>query len=76
MAIAAPAPSLSIGRIEDPVTIKESSALFQEAGHPVAESTLRRWAKEEDLYSVRARGTTWYSDSDLLELHKRRVLDT
>lgn len=71
MAIAATAPSLNAGRIEDPVTIEESSALFAQTGHPVPPSTLRHWAKQAGLKSVRGQ----YSDSDLLELHRRRVLD-
>lgn len=74
MAIAAPAPSMSIGRIKDPVTIRESLALFRRTGHPVKESNLRRWAKLDGLTSVRAEGTTWYSWSELLVLHRERVL--
>ncbi len=73
MAIAAPAPSTGIGPIKDPVTITEALALFSETGHPVKETNLRRWVKEAGLKSVRRGRTVWYSDSDLLELHARKV---
>ncbi|MFM9373320.1 hypothetical protein [Streptomyces sp. Da 82-17] len=73
MAIAALTPSVAVGPISDPVTIKESVALFAETGHPVSESTLRRWIKRAGLLGVRSAGETWYSDSEILELHRDRV---
>ncbi len=69
MATAAPAPTLGYGPIEDPVTLREASALFAETPHPIPESTLRRLAKKAGLKSVRG----CYSDSELLELHRDRV---
>ena len=69
MATAVPAPTITTGTIEDPVTLREAVALFAETGHPVAESTLRRLAKKAGLTSVRG----YYSDSALLELHRDRV---
>lgn len=73
MAIAALTPSFGIGPIEDPVTIKEALALFAETGHPVSDSSLRRWVKKDGLTGIKYQGETWYSDSDLLELHARHV---
>ncbi|MFE1949965.1 MerR family transcriptional regulator [Streptomyces sp. NPDC059524] len=71
MATAALSPS--VGRIEDPVTIKEAVALFAQTGYPVPESTLRRWAKEAGLRTSRSGGSVHYSDSELLVLHADRT---
>jgi len=74
MAIAAPAPSTNADRFGDLVTIREALALFDRAGFPVKESNLRRWAKLDRLESERSGGTTWYSWSDLLVLHREHVI--
>lgn len=74
MAIAAPAPSPSADRFSDAVTVREALALFRRTGYPVKESSLRRWARQDGLESDHAGGTTWYSWSDLLVLHRERVV--
>lgn len=74
MAIAAPAPSPSVDPLRDPVTIREALALFDQTGYSVKESNLRRWARQDRLQSERSRGTTCYSWTALLVLHRERVV--
>ncbi|WP_042174623.1 DNA-binding protein [Streptomyces sp. NBRC 110035] len=60
-------------QIEDPVTYQEAAALFARTGHDAPVSTLRRWAKEDRLETVKSGRTVYVSWSDLLEAHAKRM---
>lgn len=65
---------LPIG-IEDPVSLKEASALFDRTDHKASVETLRRWVHEDDLETEhrgpkRVLHVSW---SDLLEAHFKRT---
>jgi hypothetical protein len=70
MATAALSPTATPDGRQDSVTIGEFCALLVPTGYHVPESTMRRWAKQAGLTSVKG----WYSDSELLELHARHML--
>ncbi|MEU6979669.1 hypothetical protein [Streptomyces sp. NPDC046371] len=53
----------------DLVTYKEAKALFAETGHPVSESTMRRWMKDIDRATVKLAGVVYVPFSDLLVAH-------
>ncbi|MGW5003199.1 hypothetical protein ACWEP8_36725 [Streptomyces hydrogenans] len=51
--------------VRDLVTYKEAKKLFEQTGHPVSESTMRRWG----VQAVKNAGIVYVSMSDLLVAH-------
>lgn len=66
---------LPLAGIEDPVSLKEASALFDRTDHKAPLETLRRWVREDDLAAVRVgpKREVHVSWSDLLEAHAKRT---
>ncbi|MFF6844694.1 hypothetical protein ACFY8X_38890 [Streptomyces tanashiensis] len=60
----------------DLVTYKEAKRLFAQTGHPVSETTLRRWVKELELDASKLFGVVYVSYSDLLVAHGDWVAST
>ena len=60
----------------DLVTYKEAKRLFAQTGHPVSETTLRRWVKELELDASKLFGVVYVSYSDLLVAHGNWVAST
>lgn len=59
--------------IADPVTYQVASTFFARTGHDAPVTTLRRWAKEDGLDTVKAGGKVYVSWTDLQEAHARRT---
>lgn len=61
--------------IEDPVTYEEAIALLARTGHPVSDSTLRRYVREDKLITTRTgrKAKVCVSWTDILEAHRRRT---
>ncbi|MFJ9799911.1 hypothetical protein [Streptomyces sp. NPDC101145] len=57
----------------DFVTYQVAADLFSETGHPVSESSIRRWVREQQLPVERRRGTPYVAFSDLLMVHAQKV---
>ncbi|MFB9558596.1 hypothetical protein [Streptomyces roseoviridis] len=53
----------------DLVTYKEGKALLAQTGHPVSETTMRRWMQAPGRATVKMAGTVYVSFSDLLVAH-------
>jgi len=60
----------------DLVTYREAKRLFAQTGHPVSETTLRRWVKELELDASKLFGVVYVSYSDLLVAHGNWVAST
>lgn len=58
---------------EDLVTFEEASRLLAETGHPAPPRTLRRWAREEALPTVKFGRSSYASFSDILVVHAAKV---
>ncbi|MFF8840549.1 hypothetical protein [Streptomyces sp. NPDC015130] len=63
-------------RSSDLVTYKEATKLFAQTGHPVSETTIRRWVKERKLDAPTVFGIVYVSYSDLLVAHGDWVAHT
>ena len=59
--------------IADPVTYQVASTWFAQAGHPADVETIRRWAREAGLQTVRVGRKHYVSWTDIQEIHRDRT---
>lgn len=59
--------------LDDPVTYEEASALLARTGHPASASTVTRWARDDQMKTVRVGRKDYVSWTAVLEAHFRRA---
>ncbi|MEE1812666.1 hypothetical protein [Streptomyces sp. BE133] len=58
----------------DMLSIEEIKDQLKDTGHPVTTGDIKRWIREQDLYTEKYRRDVYVSYSDILMAHQEHVV--